>query len=68
MLVSVNRVIPISQELRRYEELEIEVKQLCGYNFECLKELFAMGYTLQPPEHEMTMNQAMRIYSMYKGE
>lgn len=39
----------IVQQLVDYEKLEIEIKQLTGYNFMTLRELFAMGYTLEPP-------------------
>ena len=62
-----SRMMYFSQELRRYEELEIQVKQLCGYNFECLKELFAMGFTLQPPEAQLTLNQATKLALINNG-
>ena len=39
----------IVQQLVDYEALEIEIQQLTGYNFVALQELFAMGYTLEPP-------------------
>lgn len=39
----------IAQELMEYEKLEIAVKQLTGYDFRCLYELFKMGWTLEPP-------------------
>ena len=61
-----SRVIGLSQELQRYEELEIEVKQLCGFNFECLRMLFAMGFTLQPPDTQLTMNQITKLEMMNK--
>ena len=44
-----DRSIALSRELRRYEELEIQIKQLTGFDFENLKELFMRGYTLQEP-------------------
>lgn len=44
----------LAELVKKYEKLEIEVKQLTGYNFECLKQLFAMGYTLTPPESVTT--------------
>ena len=53
--------LDISQQLMRYEKLEIEVKQLCGYSFECLKELFRMGYTLCPPEYELTLSDMVKL-------
>lgn len=39
----------IAQELMEYEELEIAVKQLTGYDFRCLYELFRKGWTLERP-------------------
>ena len=36
--------------LRKYEELEIEIKKLTGKDFACLKALFASGWTLEPPK------------------
>jgi hypothetical protein len=60
--------LDISQELMRYEMLEIDVKQLCGFNFECLKELFRMGYTLKPPEYEMTLSEIAKFIDEEKGE
>lgn len=68
MFIPVSRAIGLSQELRRYEELEIDVKQLCGYNFECLRELFAMGFTLQPPDYELSLNQITRLTDINKKE
>lgn len=61
MLIDVSRVMGLIKEVQRYEKLEIEVKQLCGHNFECLRELFAMGYTLQPPERELTLTEITRL-------
>lgn len=49
MWVPADRIVDISRELQRYQELEIEIKQLCGYSFESLRNLFAMGYTIEPP-------------------
>ena len=40
----------IAQELMEYEKLEIAVKQLTGYDFKCLYELFRMGWTLERPK------------------
>ena len=51
----------IAQELIEYEKLEIAVKQLTGYNFKCLYELFRMGYTLKPPDHEMTLTEIAKL-------
>ena len=67
MWIAEQRVIWLSQELRKYEELELEVKQLCGYNFECLRELFAMGFTLQPPDTQLTLNQITRLVAIKNG-
>lgn len=39
----------IAQELMEYEKLEIAVKQLTGYDFRCLYELFREGWTLERP-------------------
>lgn len=55
----IRRYRDIVQQLVDYEKLEIEVKQLTGYNFAVLKELFAMGYTLQPPEPTQTLAEAI---------
>lgn len=41
----------IAQELMEYEKLEIAVKQLTGYDFRCLYELFKMGWTLERPSN-----------------
>ena len=46
------RYMDIRETLIEYEKLEIEVKQLTGYNFETLKKLFADGWTLVPPKYE----------------
>lgn len=40
----------ITQELMEYEKLEVAVKQLTGYDFRCLYELFQMGWHLEPPK------------------
>lgn len=40
----------IAQELMEYEQLEIKVKQLTGYDFRCLYELFLRGWTLERPK------------------
>lgn len=53
--------LSIAQELRKYEELEIAVKQLTGYNFECLYKLFCMGWTLTEPETPVSMNQLLDL-------
>lgn len=49
-LGSCNRYFAVSKQLRQYEELEIEVKQLIGMDFKCLKVLLAQGWTLNPPK------------------
>jgi hypothetical protein len=41
----------IARELMEYEKLEIAVKQLTGYDFKCLYELFRMGWTLERPSN-----------------
>lgn len=46
----IRRYSDIVQQLVDYEKLEIEVKQFSGYDFTVLRELFAKGYTLTPPE------------------
>ena len=48
MWIPADRIVDISRELQRYEKLEIEIKQLCGHIFESLRNLFAMGYTIEP--------------------
>ena len=54
---SEERYMQLSKELRKYEELEIQIKQLTGLNIECLKKLFAMGYTLKYPDYDMTLTE-----------
>ena len=51
--------------LQRYEKLEIEIEQLTGFNLEALRDLFAMGFTLKRPEHELTLSQLARIIEKY---
>ena len=46
----IRRYSDIAKQLVDYEKLEIEVKQLTGYNFTALKELFMRGYTIEPPK------------------
>lgn len=46
----IRRYLDLTKQLVEYEKLEIEVKQLSGYNFTVLRELFAKGYTLEPPK------------------
>lgn len=36
--------------LLRYEQLEYETKELSGYNLYELRYMFAMGFTLKPPD------------------
>ena len=43
--------------LVKYEELEMEIKQLTGFNLKQLKALFAMGFTLKRPEYDLSINQ-----------
>lgn len=50
-----DRYLDIREELIRYEKLEIEIKQLSGFNLDCLKRLFAMGYTLQAPDYGQSL-------------
>lgn len=40
-----------SKTIRHYDELETQIRQLTGYNLETLKQLFAAGYTLTPPDY-----------------
>lgn len=47
----------IARELIRYEELEIQIKQITGYNLDTLLKLFAMGYTLEKPKYDQSINQ-----------
>ena len=46
-----DRIKQLTQTIRRYQELEIKVKHLTGFDFETLKDLFAMGYCLTAPKH-----------------
>ena len=43
-----------SRQVRYYDELETQIRQLSGYNFETLEKLFAAGYTLTPPDYSST--------------
>ena len=40
-----------SKTLRHYEETETKLIKVSGFDMEKLIELFAAGYTLQPPKH-----------------
>lgn len=63
MWVPSERIVDICQELQRYEKLEIEVKQLTGHNFESLRNLFLLGYTLQhPTATELTFREIARSF------
>ena len=39
----------VSSTIRKYDELDTKLFQLTGYSIEQLVELFAAGYTLEPP-------------------
>lgn len=69
MLRIYHRMEGLSQELLRYEELEIRIKQLTGFNLECLEKLFAMGFTLKPPEYDLTLSidQIANLVDMNQG-
>lgn len=43
--------------LVEYEKLEMEIKQLTGFNLKQLRTLFAMGVTLKRPEYDLSPNQ-----------
>lgn len=45
----------IAQELMEYEKLEVAVKQLTGYDFRCLYELFRMGWSIEPPKNASSL-------------
>lgn len=63
MWVPSERIVDLCQELQRYEKLEIEVKQLTGHNFESLRNLFALGYTLQnPTAQHLTFTEIARSF------
>lgn len=49
-LVITNRV----NALQKYDEMNTTLIHLTGYDMEKLIELFAAGYTLQPPKYERT--------------
>ena len=40
--------------LQKYEELELEIKQLTGKDLTCLAILFAQGWTLEPPRKSVS--------------
>ena len=52
-----------SRQLGAYEELEHKLIQVSGYDMKKLIELFAAGYTLQPPDHK-----SMMMFDLEKGE
>ncbi len=41
---------PMAKLLDKYQRLEYELILLSGYNLEILRDMFARGYTLMPPE------------------
>ena len=47
--------------LIEYEKLEIDVKQLTGFDFKCLRDLFAKGYTLTPPKPPMPLSEMAEL-------
>lgn len=49
------------RHLDKYVRLDCEIQQLTGYTIESLRDLFAMGYTLQRPEYEMTLTELAKI-------
>ena len=51
----------LAQELIEYEKLEVSVKQITGYDFKCLLKLFSMGYTLKPPDREISMSEILEL-------
>lgn len=52
---------PMSDTIQKYSELEHSIKELTGFDLSTLKELFAMGYTLKHPDHELSPAQSVRI-------
>ena len=61
-----DRALELSKELRYYEELEIDIKQLTGYNFAALRELFTAGWTLQPPAAQPTLTKMLTMNILEK--
>lgn len=47
--------------LVEYEKIEMEIKQLTGFNLKQLRALFAMGVTLKRPEYDLSLNQLMTL-------
>ena len=47
--------------LRKFEEMNHRLIKVSGYDTEKLIELFAAGYTLEPPKPEMTLSELAKI-------
>ena len=52
---------PMSKTIREYEELNHSIKALTGFDIKTLRDLFAMGYTLKHPDHELTAAQLSKL-------
>lgn len=55
----------IRETIEKYALLEHQIKELTGFNLEALRDLFAMGYTLKRPDHDLTLTQLTKIMEMY---
>lgn len=40
----------LGNEVEKYQKLEIAIEKLTGYSLWTLRDLFAKGYTLEPPK------------------
>lgn len=47
----------VQDSIRSYQELEMEIIQLTGFNFITLRNLFASGYTLFPPKNDSSLSE-----------
>lgn len=59
-----------SMLLRRYDEMETTLIKLTGYDMEKLIELFAAGYTLQPPTYSNSLEEEVIFMDkeLYEGD
>jgi hypothetical protein len=49
-----------TETIRAYDEMNAKLKQLTGYDMKKLLELFAAGYTLEPPKPQRSLQETLR--------
>lgn len=60
--------VRVAYELDRYHQLEHIIHLLSGYSLETLKQLFARGYTLEPPNYDTaTLVEALELMEREEG-